>query len=68
MKAVSGKDFAKILEKKGWELRRIHGSHHIYAKAGHPARISVPVHGNEALKIGLLRHLMKMAEIEEAEI
>ena len=33
MKAISGKDFAKLLEKKGWELGRTKGSHHIYAKA-----------------------------------
>jgi len=23
VRAISGKDFAKLLEKKGWELRRI---------------------------------------------
>jgi hypothetical protein len=28
----------------------------------------VPVHGNAALKIGLQRHLMKLAEIEESEL
>ena len=67
MKAISGKDFAKLLEKKGWELRRTKGSHHIYAKAGNPARISVPIHGNSPLKIGLLRHLMKIAGIDETE-
>jgi predicted RNA binding protein YcfA (HicA-like mRNA interferase family) len=39
----------------------INGSHHIYAKAGSPARISVPIHGNECLKAGLQRHLMKVA-------
>jgi transposase InsO family protein len=27
VKAISGKDFAKLLEKKGWELRRTKGSH-----------------------------------------
>lgn len=68
MKAISGKDFAKLLEKKGWELRRTKGSHHIYAKADHPARISVPIHGNSPLKIGLLRHLMKVAEIDESDL
>jgi predicted RNA binding protein YcfA (HicA-like mRNA interferase family) len=52
VKAISGKDFAKLLEKKGWKLRRTKGSHHIYAKAGNPTRISVPIHGNSALKIG----------------
>jgi len=29
LKSVSGKDFAKLLEKHGWELKRISGSHHI---------------------------------------
>ena len=68
MKAISGKDFAKLLEKKGWELRRTKGSHHIYAKTGNPVRISVPIHGNSPLKVGLLKHLMKVAEIDESEL
>jgi predicted RNA binding protein YcfA (HicA-like mRNA interferase family) len=68
VKAVPGKDFAKQLEKNGWKLRRITGSHHIYTKEGNPARLSVPIHGNNPLKIGLLRHLMKIARIEENEM
>ncbi|WP_277883305.1 type II toxin-antitoxin system HicA family toxin [Nostoc flagelliforme] len=32
MKAVSGKALCKILERQGWELKRITGSHHIYVK------------------------------------
>ena len=68
MKAVSGKNFCKILECKGWELKRINGSHHIYAKAGENARISVPVHGNTPLKLGLQRQLMKIAWIDESEL
>jgi len=50
------------------ELKRINGSHHIFAKAGENARISVPVHGNKPLKLGLQRHLMKIAEIDESEL
>ncbi|HVT31754.1 MAG TPA: type II toxin-antitoxin system HicA family toxin [Rhodanobacteraceae bacterium] len=65
MKTVSGKEFTQILIRHGWQLRRINGSHHIFTKAGSPARISVPVHGNESLKIGLLRHLMKLAGIDQ---
>jgi predicted RNA binding protein YcfA (HicA-like mRNA interferase family) len=57
LKAISGPDFTKILEKNGWELKRVKGSHHVYMKAGNPARISVPVHGNKPLKVGLLKHL-----------
>jgi predicted RNA binding protein YcfA (HicA-like mRNA interferase family) len=68
VKAISGKDFAKLLEKNGWELRRTKGSHHIYAKDGNPARISVPIHGNIPLKIGLLKHFMKVAGIDESEL
>lgn len=68
MKAISGKDFAKLLEQKGWELRRTKGSHHIYAKAGTLARISLPIHGNSPLKIGLLKYLMKVAGIDQSEL
>lgn len=68
MKAISGKEFANLLERKGWVLRRIKGSHHIYVKEGTPVRISVPLHGNKPLKIGLLKHFMKVAGIDESEL
>jgi len=68
LKTVSGKAFCRLLEAKGWELKRITGSHHIYTKAGCPFRISVPVHGNSPLKIGLQKHLMKLAGIDESEL
>ena len=68
MKSISGKRFAKLLEKKGWELKRINGSHHIYAKMGNPARLSLPIHGNQPLKTGLQKHLMKLASIKEEEL
>ena len=65
MKSVSGREFARMVERRGWTLLRIAGSHHIYGKAGSAVRLSIPVHGNAALKTGLLRHLMKLAEINE---
>ena len=68
MKAVSGKSFCRLLEAKGWELKRIQGRHHIDARAGINARISVPVHANKPLKAGLQNHLMKIAGIQEAEL
>ncbi|MDE0073647.1 MAG: type II toxin-antitoxin system HicA family toxin [Gammaproteobacteria bacterium] len=42
MKTLSGKGFCRLLESRGWRLRRIRGSHHIYTKDGVAARISVP--------------------------
>jgi predicted RNA binding protein YcfA (HicA-like mRNA interferase family) len=68
LKAISGKQFCKLVEGKGWALKRINGSHHVYAKSGENARISIPVHGNTPLKLGLQRHLMKIAGIEEGEL
>ena len=68
MKALTGKAFCRLLEKNGWQLKRIKGSHHIYAKDGIPVRLSVPVHGNKALKRGLQRHFMKIIGIEESEL
>jgi predicted RNA binding protein YcfA (HicA-like mRNA interferase family) len=68
MKSVSGKDFAKALERHGWSLLRVKGSHHIYGKAGSDVRISVPIHGNQALKTGLLRHFLKVAALTESDL
>jgi predicted RNA binding protein YcfA (HicA-like mRNA interferase family) len=68
MKSVSGKDLARVLERKGWRLMRVNGSHHIYGMPGSVVRLSVPVHGNQALKLGLLKHLLKLAEVAEEEL
>ena len=68
MKAVSGKEFARVLERHSWALMRIHGSHHIYGKPGSVVRISVPIHGNKPLKTGLAKHLLKMAGLTEADL
>ncbi|MFZ1061476.1 MAG: type II toxin-antitoxin system HicA family toxin [Candidatus Rokuibacteriota bacterium] len=65
MKSVSGKEFAKVLERNGWALLRVQGSHHIYGKSGSDVRLSVPIHANRSLKTGLLKHLLKMARLSE---
>ena len=36
MKAISGKDLGSLLERNGWQLKRVKGSHHVYAKEGNP--------------------------------
>ena len=68
MKSISGKDFVKTLERHGWSLMRVNGSHHIYGKVGSVVRISVPIHGNQALKTGMLRHFMKLAGLSENDL
>jgi len=68
MKSISGKDFARVLERHDWSLLRIKGSHHIYGQAGSETRISIPIHGNQSLKTGLLRHFLKAAGLTEDDL
>lgn len=57
MKSVSGKKLCKIVEKKGWILRKVTGSHHICSKPGE----------NKTL-IGTLKALMRIAELTEKDL
>jgi len=68
MRSISGREFARMIERRGWVLLRINGSHHIYGLSGSPVRISLPIHGNTPLKAGLLRHLAKLADIADDEL
>jgi len=68
MKAISGRELARILEKNGWKLARVKGSHHVYIKEDMIERISVPIHGRRPLKIGLLRHFLKVARLKETDL
>ena len=68
LKSVSGKKLCKIVEKKGWILKKVTGSHHIYQKQGVNYILSIPVHRNKDLKIGTLKALMKIAELTENDL
>jgi len=68
MKSVSGKKFCKILEANDRILKRINGNHYIYKKEGIDYLIVVPVHKNDELKEGLLKQLLRLAELKESDI
>ena len=68
MKPISGKEFCKVLERNGWSLLRIQGSHSIYGKLASDVRLSVPVHKNKVLKTGLFNHLARLAELTEKDL
>jgi predicted RNA binding protein YcfA (HicA-like mRNA interferase family) len=68
MKSLSGKRLCKIVEQKGWVLRKITGSHHIYENSEMQQILSIPVHRNQDLKIGTLKALMKIAELSEEDL
>lgn len=47
----------RLLEKHGWKVEHVRGSHHILRKEG--KHVSVPVHGGKDLGKGLLARLLK---------
>jgi predicted RNA binding protein YcfA (HicA-like mRNA interferase family) len=53
----------RLVEAKGWFLQRIKGSHHIYSKPGERKVISIPIHGNKDLKLGLAMRIARHAGI-----
>jgi predicted RNA binding protein YcfA (HicA-like mRNA interferase family) len=59
---MTGRDLIRLLERNGWRIDRIRGSHHVLKKEGE--HVVVPVHGSKDLKIGTLRDIMKKAELD----
>lgn len=53
---MKDKDLLKKLQQDGWELVRIHGSHHILRKDGKTE--TIPIHGKDVPK-GLLNSILK---------
>ena len=55
---ISGKDLVRLLEKMGFSIIRINGSHH---RMKHPdGRITtIPVHKNDDVPKGLLRKIIR---------
>ena len=58
---MKGIDLVKELQKRGWTIDRIHGSHYIMKKGNQT--IVVPVH-NKDLPIGLLNSIKKQAGLK----
>ena len=61
---MNGKELRKLMERHGWRLDRISGSHHIMVKDGCRS-IPVPIHASSELPKGLQRAILKQAKIEE---
>lgn len=55
----------RFLERRGFTIVRIRGSHHVMACGDR--HTTVPVHGNETLKIGTLRSILRDIQLAPAE-
>ena len=65
---LSPKNLIKLLEQRGWILKRINGSHHIYYNHETKQTLPIPVHGNKDLGIGLFLSILDKTGITIDEI
>ena len=59
---MTAREVMNILKANGWELERISGSHHIFAKPGWRS-VPVPFHGNKDIG-NLAKRILKEAGIK----
>ena len=64
---IKPKDLIRVLEKKGWQLDRVRGSHHIMVNSELHKVVPVPVHNRE-LKTGTLVGILRSAGITREEL
>ena len=57
----------KAFERAGWKSEGRYGKHFKLKKDGNSNILSVPVHKGKPIKAGLLRSLLKKAELTEEE-
>jgi predicted RNA binding protein YcfA (HicA-like mRNA interferase family) len=55
----------RFLEQQGFTVVRVRGSHHIMARGAQ--RTSVPAHGNDILKIGTLKGILRDIDLSAEE-
>jgi predicted RNA binding protein YcfA (HicA-like mRNA interferase family) len=65
--AVNGKQVIAALEKEGWYVKRVRGSHHVLRHPSIPDAIPVPVHGNREIKRGTLASILRTAGVGRDE-
>lgn len=59
---MTGKEVIAKLKAAGWQVDRIHGSHHILTKSGQA--VPVPVHGARDLGAGLLAAIQRQTGVK----
>jgi predicted RNA binding protein YcfA (HicA-like mRNA interferase family) len=64
---LSSKELLRLLEKRGFVLRRVTGSHHILRRPGDGCLITVPLHAHD-LKRPLFLAILKRVGIEKNDI
>ena len=64
---ATGRQVVRALQRGGYELSHIRGSHHYLRKPGVAALVVVPVHENRDLPIGTQRSILRQAGLTVEE-
>lgn len=64
---ITGKDLLKILEKEGFKVIRVRGSHH-FLRHSDGRRTVVPVHAGETLGPGLVARILRDCELDRKQL
>jgi len=65
--AVKPKELVRALERNGWQVDRVRGSHHILVHPEQRRALTIPVHNRE-LKTGTLASILRVAGITREEL
>ena len=64
--AVTPRQAVRALERCGWKLDRIKGSHHVLRHPDHPHRVVVPMHSRDLAK-GTLNQIVSASGLDRAQ-
>ena len=62
---ISGKDMLRFLQREGFAVVRVRGSHHVLTRG--ETYTVVPVHSNRTLAVGTLRKILRDIEMTPDE-
>jgi predicted RNA binding protein YcfA (HicA-like mRNA interferase family) len=65
---ATGKEILAALQREGFLLTHVRGSHHYLRKAGIGGLVVVPVHGNRTLPVGTLRSILRQAGLAPEDL
>lgn len=66
--SLSPQKVITILEKKGFLLKRVTGSHYIFAHPETKRRVTIPYHTDQEVAKGTLLHILEDAGINREEL
>jgi predicted RNA binding protein YcfA (HicA-like mRNA interferase family) len=65
--ALKSREVIRILERAGYQVDRVKGSHYIMRHPQRPGRIPVPFHGGRDIKMAVLRSIIDQSGLTEEE-